>query len=187
MKTIIETKRLILRPWHEKDAEALYKYASDPRVGLIAGWPPHTSIEHSREIIHTVLSNDEIYAVILKKTGEPIGSIGLIRNARTYSVAMGNSECEIGYWIGVPYWGQGLIPEAIGELLQHAFQDLPLNVVWCEYYDGNEQSRRVQEKTGFRYHHTETDKPCPMLNERRTVHFSKITKDEFLKKYARHK
>ena len=53
---ILQTKRLILRPWREDDAEELYKYASDPEVGPPAGWPPHTSVENSREIIRTVLS-----------------------------------------------------------------------------------------------------------------------------------
>ena len=42
---MIETERLILRPWKDEDAESLYKYASDPKVGPIAGWPVHTSIE----------------------------------------------------------------------------------------------------------------------------------------------
>ena len=49
---ILETERLILRPWDESDAEDLYRYASDPAVGPIAGWPVHTSVENSREIIH---------------------------------------------------------------------------------------------------------------------------------------
>ena len=53
-----ETKRLILRPWTEADAEALYKYASDERVGPLAGWPPHTSVENRREIIRAVLSKE---------------------------------------------------------------------------------------------------------------------------------
>ena len=48
---MIETERLILRPWQESDAEELYAYASDPAVGPPAGWPPHTSVENSREII----------------------------------------------------------------------------------------------------------------------------------------
>lgn len=47
---MIETDRLFLRPWREEDAEALYKYASDPDIGTIAGWPPHTSVENSLEI-----------------------------------------------------------------------------------------------------------------------------------------
>ena len=47
----LETERLILRPWKEDDAESLYKYAKDPKVGPIAGWPVHTSVENSREII----------------------------------------------------------------------------------------------------------------------------------------
>ena len=53
-KLIFETDRLILRPWEETDAESLYEYAKDERVGPIAGWPPHTSVENSREIIKTV-------------------------------------------------------------------------------------------------------------------------------------
>ena len=69
---ILQTKRLILRPWSENDAEELYKYASDPEVGPPAGWPPHTSAENSREIIRTVLSAPETYAVCLKENGLPI-------------------------------------------------------------------------------------------------------------------
>ena len=53
---ILQTERLILRPWCEDDAKDLYRYASDPEVGPPAGWPPHTSVENSREIIQTVLS-----------------------------------------------------------------------------------------------------------------------------------
>ena len=47
----LQTERLLLRPWHESDAEALYEYAKDQRVGPIAGWPVHASVENSREII----------------------------------------------------------------------------------------------------------------------------------------
>lgn len=60
---LLETKRLILRPWDKADAENLYEYAKDDRVGPIAGWPPHTSIENSREVIKNVLSAPETYAV----------------------------------------------------------------------------------------------------------------------------
>lgn len=70
---MIEIDRLNLRPWIESDAEALFKYASDPDVGPIAGWPPHTSVENSREIIRTVFAAPETYAVVLKDTAEPIG------------------------------------------------------------------------------------------------------------------
>ena len=73
-----ETERLILRPWEETDAEECYRYAQDPKVGPIVGWAAHTSVENSREIIKTVLSAPETYAVVLKTTGLPIGSIGLM-------------------------------------------------------------------------------------------------------------
>lgn len=75
---MIETERLILRPWSETDAGALFRYASDPDIGPIAGWPVHTSVENSREIIRTVFAAPEVYAVVLKDTGEPVGSCGIM-------------------------------------------------------------------------------------------------------------
>ena len=176
--TALETPRLLLRPWEETDAEALYKYAKDPAVGPIAGWPPHTSVENSREIIRTILSAPETYAVVLKQTGEPVGSIGLMFGDTVHSADIAEGEAEIGYWIGVPFWGQGLIPEAVRRLLRHGFEDLGLQAVWCGYYDGNTQSRRVQEKCGLQYSHTEHGKISP-LGDVRTEHFTRLTKNEW--------
>lgn len=103
----LETKRLILRPWRGEDAQSLYTYAKDPRVGPIAGWPPHTSAEESRRIIRDVLSADETYAVVLKDGGGgPVGSIGLQRGAAA-NLPLLEREAELGYWIGVPASGAG--------------------------------------------------------------------------------
>lgn len=172
---ILETSRLILRPWREDDAEELYKYARDPQVGPPAGWPPHTSVENSRDIIRTVLSAPETYAVCLKETGKPVGSMGLHRN----DLASGEDEYELGYWIGKPFWGQGLIPEAARELLRYAFEDLGMNRIWCGYYDGNIKSRRVQEKLGFVFHHTTDGIRLTLMDEIRTGHVSLMTREHW--------
>lgn len=170
----METQRLILRPWHDEDAAALYKYASDPAVGSVAGWPPHTSVDNSREIIRTVLSGPETYAMVLKETGEPIGSIGIMYGDGLHSAQMGEGEAEIGYWLGVPYWGKGLTPEAVRRILRRCFDELGLRAVWCGHYEGNTRSRRVMEKCGFVFHHTEKGKPSP-LGDIRTEHFLRLT------------
>ena len=175
---ILETERLILRPWKEDDAESLYKYAKDPEVGPKAGWPVHTSVENSREIIRNVLSADETYAVCLKENNVAIGSIGLISPAQSHTEA-NDDELEIGYWIGVPYWGQGLIPEAVRAVQKHAFLDLGCSAMWWGYYDGNEKSKRCQEKCGFKYHHTEENKPCTLMGDVRTEHFTYLTKEQW--------
>ena len=174
---ILQTKRLILRPWREEDAEELYKYASDPAVGPMAGWPPHTSVENSREILRTVLCAPDTFAVCLRDAGRPIGSIGFHRN----DLAEEADEYELGYWIGKPFWGQGLIPEAARELLRYAFDTLGMARIWCGYYDGNDKSRRVQEKLGFTYHHTTEAVPVPRLGEVRRGHVMLMTKEEYLK------
>lgn len=173
----LETSRLILRPWCEDDAEDLYKYASDPEVGPPAGWPPHTSVENSREIILGVLSAPETYAICLKEDGKAIGSIGLHRN----DLAEDEDEYELGYWIGKPFWGQGLIPEAARELLRYAFEELGMNRIWCGYYDGNVKSRRVQDKLGFVYHHTTEGIEVSLLGEIRTGHAMLMTKETWEK------
>ena len=131
---ILETERIVLRPWQEFDAEDLYKYASHPDVGPIAGWPVHTSVENSREIIEGVLSAPETYAVVLKETGQPVGSIGLMLG-KASNFGIPETEGEVGYWIGVPYWGQGLIPEAVREIMRYGFEELNLNKIWCGYFD----------------------------------------------------
>ena len=177
---IFTTERLILRPWEDKDAESLYKYAKDPAIGPIAGWPPHTSIENSLEIIRTVFAAPETYAVVLKETQEPIGSIGIMfGNTTLHSAEIKQGEAEIGYWIGVPYWGKGLIPEAVRCLLEHCFIDLKITAVWGGYYDGNVQSKRVMEKCGFTFHHTEEGKNSPFLNNVQTEHFMLLTSERW--------
>lgn len=175
---MIETERLILRPWQESEAAILYKYASDPDVGPIAGWNPHTSVENSREIILTVFASPETYAVVLKKTGEPIGCCGIMVANSLHTAEMKHGEAEIGYWIGKPYWGQGLIPEAVKALLSRCFNELGLDAVWCGYYDGNLKSKRVCEKCGFKYYHTNNDVTSP-LGDKRTEHFYKMTKEDY--------
>ena len=176
---MIETERLILRPWQEADGSALYQYASDPDIGPPAGWPVHTSMENSREIITNVLAVPETYAVCLKDN-TPIGSIGLKLNGST-DMTDRDDECELGYWIGKPFWGQGLIPEAARALLHRAFEALGMQAVWCGYYEGNEKSKRVQEKLGFVYHHTTHGLEVSLLSEIRTGHANLMTKERWQK------
>jgi RimJ/RimL family protein N-acetyltransferase len=175
---ILRTNRLILRPWKEDDAQTLYEYAKNPDIGPIAGWPVHTDVENSRQIIKDVLSAEETYAVVLKGEGLPIGSIGLMIGEKS-NIDIGDDEGEIGYWIGVPYWGRGLIPEAVRELMRYSFEELELKTIWCGYFDGNEKSRRVQEKCGFQYHHKEKEKEWPLMNDIRTEHITCITKEQW--------
>ena len=175
----IETEKLILRPWQENDAEDLYRYACDTDVGPAAGWAPHTSVENSLEIIKTVFSAPEVYAVVLKETGEPVGCCGIMYSDGSHIAEMQSHDAEIGYWLGKAYWGQGLIPEAVKVLLERCFNELGLSAVWCGYYDGNDKSRRVCEKCGFKYHHTNYNVVSP-LGDRRTEHFHLMSKADYM-------
>ena len=131
---MLETERLILRRWEESDAEDLYEYAKDAEVGPIAGWPPHQSIEESLDVIRNVFNGPEAYAICLKSDHKAIGAIELKLNGHT-DLTERDDECELGYWLGKPFWGQGIVPEAAREILRHAFEDIAMQKVWCGYYD----------------------------------------------------
>ncbi len=172
---MIKTERLILKKWEETDAESLFEYASDPDIGPIAGWPPHRSLAESLDVIRNVFRGAECYAVCEKGNGKAIGAVELKLNGHTDMTERGD-ECELGYWLGKPFWGRGYMPEAAGALLRRGFADLGMNTIWCGYYDGNQKSKRVQEKLGFIYHHTRQDAPVPLLNEVRIEHTNIMTK-----------
>ena len=173
---MIDTARLILRPWNEKDADSLFKYASDPDVGPIAGWAPHTSVAESLEIIRTVFAAPEGYAVGLKETGEAVGCCGLIFGDNVDDDR--HREAELGYWIGKTYWGRGLMSEAVRAILKRGFEVLGLDVIWCSHYDGNIRSKRVIEKSGFKYDHTNPDSLSP-LGDPRPEHFYRMTSADY--------
>lgn len=177
---ILNTERLILRPWAEADAEDLYEYAKDPAVGPVAGWPPHKSITESLDVIRNVFNGTECYAICEKVNNRAIGAIELKLNGST-DMTDRDDECELGYWLGKPFWGRGYVPEAAAELIRHGFEDLGMMTIWCGYYEGNNKSKRVQEKTGFVYHHTCNEVPVPLMNETRTGHTNYLTKEQWSK------
>ena len=180
---ILETERLVLRPWEEADAESLYEYARDERVGPVAGWQVHTSVENSRKIIKAVLSVPENYAVCLKEDNRAIGCVGLTLGKNS-NLDLPENEGEIGYWIGVPFWGRGLIPEAVRELVRHAFVELNIHTLWCGYFDGNEKSKRAQEKCGFVYQRTDRDIHWRAMDDIRTEHITRLTRDEWKRSFT---
>ena len=175
---MLKTERLLLRRWEDSDAENLYEYAKDPDVGPIAGWPPHQSVDESRNVIRNVFQGKEAYAICLKTDEQAIGAIELKLNGHT-DMTDRDDECELGYWLGKPFWGQGIMPEAVKEILRHAFEEIGMTKVWVGYYEGNSKSRRVQEKCGFRYQWKSEGVDVPLMHEKRTGHVSSMTKDQW--------
>ena len=156
----METNRILLRPWREEDAEVLYKYASDPDVGPRAGWPPHKSVEESREVIKNFFSNDDTWAIELKETFEIIGCIGVLR-AGFSNLKINDDEAEVGYWIAKPYWGKGICTEALRLVIDYCFNVQNFTTLWGDYFPENPASGKVMEKCGFK--DTGKEVLCPNL------------------------
>lgn len=147
--TILKTTNLLLRPWKESDAKCLYHFARNPNIGPVAGWPPHKSVDDSLNIIKTVFSKRETYAIV--KDNIPIGCVGLLFHPDT-NHSWVDGAAELGYWIAEEYWGNGFAFEASEEVVKRAFNDLDVERIFASYRYGNNQSMRVLEKLGFKYY-----------------------------------
>lgn len=176
----LKTARLLLRPFETSDAEAVYELARHPLVGPAAGWKPHTCVAYSRKIIDSVLSKPYTFAIVLKGNTRPCGCVSLVVGDNA-ALPLSADEGEIGYWIGKPFWGLGLVPEAVKELLRFGFEDLNLGKIWCGYFEGNDKSRRVQEKCGFSYQRTLYDIKWEATGETKTEHFTAIDRQRWQK------
>ncbi len=146
----IETERLILRPWRETDLEDFYAYASVEGVGEMAGWVHHKSIEESQAILNSFIRHRKTFAIVLKETGRVIGSLGL-EELDPDPVEGEKYGREIGYVLSKEHWGRGLMPEAVRAVIDYCFNVLGWDYVTCGHFLRNDRSRRVIEKTGFRF------------------------------------
>ncbi len=166
LSPVLETERLVLRPWLPSDAQDLYELAKDPEVGPAASWPPHRSVEESARIIEDVLSADGTFAVVLKETGRLIGCAGFnFGDAATMELAEG--EGELGYWIGRPFWDCGYATEAARRVVQYGFDDLKLVGIWGGFYMNNYRSANVIRKLGFHDRGIVRGVDVPLLGEKR--------------------
>ncbi len=146
LPAVWETERLRLRPWREDDAAELYRWASDPEIGPAAGWVPHRDETDSLQVLRTVLMREDTWAVTLRDSDAPIGSL----SAFPTDFSEGKGRPEIGYWLARPCWGRGYIPEAVRALIGLCFAG-GAPAVWISHFPENAKSRRVIEKCGFRY------------------------------------
>ena len=172
---VLETERLVLRPFERDDLDDFYTYAKNPNVGPNAGWKPHENKRESRRILREFIEGEENWAITLKDEGKVIGSIGLHPDhKRDFEQAR-----MLGYGLNEPYWGQGLMTEAARRVVRYVFQKTPIVILSIYHYPYNQRSRRVIEKCGF--HHEGTLRMAVRLFDGRVcdhVCYS-MTREEF--------
>ena len=144
---ILETERLILRPWRLSDADDMFEYARNPNVGPMAGWEPHASKEVSLNIIKSFIETNEVWAVVYKENNKVIGSLGIHPDKRRRN----ESSRSMGFVLSEEYWGRGLMTEAARLVIKHIFEEMKIELLSIVHYTVNNRSRRVIEKCGFKY------------------------------------
>lgn len=149
--TVLKTKRLILRSWRKEDLDDFFEYASVDGVGQMAGWLPHQNKDDTQMILDSFIGKKRTFA--LEYQGKVIGSLGIEEYDEDKFPELKDKKCrEIGYVLSKNYWGRGLMPEAVKEVIRYLFEEVQLDVILCGHFLSNHQSQRVQEKCGFRHY-----------------------------------
>ncbi len=147
---ILETDRLILRRFTLEDAECMFKnWASDPEVTKFLTWPAHVNVDVTRFVlggwVERYAKQDSYnWAIVLKETQEPIGSISVVKLNENTEAA------DIGYCMGKAWWGKGIMPEALGEVIAFLFDEVGLHRIAACHDVNNPKSGRVMEKAGMK-------------------------------------
>lgn len=144
---VIETNRLTLRGFLPTDLDDFYEYAKNDKVGPMAGWKPHTSLEESQEILKSFVESTEVWAIVFKENYKVIGSIGLHNDRKRDNP----NARMLGYVLSEEYWGKSLMLEAVHAILNHAFNESKLELVSVYHYPFNKQSSSVIKNAGFKY------------------------------------
>ena len=143
----IETERLILRTVTVDDAEAVFKWASDPDVNKYMIYPLHKNIDVTKEWLGSrdIDGEDEFdLGFVLKETGELIGQGGLFYKEN-------EDAWVIGYNLRKEYWGQGLVPEAMKAIIDYVDKEKGIRRLMGDFAVENNKSKRVMEKLGMTY------------------------------------
>lgn len=145
----LNTPRLLLRRVEPVDAEPMFQnWASDARVTEYLTWPPHGSLDVTRSVIESWIQGYDSkdfyqWVIVLKDLGQPIGSISVVHHNDTVRKA------EIGYCIGVPWWGQGITAEALQAVIGFLFDQVNMNRVEACHDVKNPNSGKVMKKCGM--------------------------------------
>lgn len=173
----LTTERLILRKLEPDDAPHIVRLAGDYEVSKMTLNIPHPyPAEIAPEFItntHKNWENDITYTfgIVRKNDNVFMGVIGVHPEMR-------HLRAEVGYWIGVEFWGKGYMTEALKRVIQFGFEDLNLNRVGASHLISNPASGRVMEKAGMKHEGT-FYKYSVRDGEPMDLHFRAILKDDY--------
>lgn len=143
MKDIV-TERLILRPFKDGDANAMYNnWTYDERVAKYCRWYPHNNVSETEMFLNYCKSAEYCWAITLKDKDEPIGCIDVVRMSE-------DNVPELGYVLGYDYWGKGIMTEAVKAVVAE-FVKCGFNKIEACHNIDNPASGKVMEKAGMTY------------------------------------
>jgi RimJ/RimL family protein N-acetyltransferase len=137
---------ITIRQWKAEDLDNLVKYANNINVwnNLRNYFPSPYTEEDGKIWLEKMAEASPIVNLAIDMDGACIGGIGLILNSDVYVYS-----AEIGYWLGEPFWNQGIATEAVRQMIEYCFYYFDIIRIYAEVFEINKASMRVLEKTGF--------------------------------------
>lgn len=135
-----------LRPWQKSDVNSLVKYANNWKIAqnLTNKFPHPYTKEAGLRFIEFATNSDPIHIFAIDMEGEACGGIGLHPQDDIFI-----KNAELGYWLGEPFWGRGIITQAVKDIVALGFQILDIDRIFARPFGSNIASQKVLEKAGF--------------------------------------
>jgi ribosomal-protein-alanine N-acetyltransferase len=149
VQPVLETKRLLLRPYRLSDAPDAQRMAADQRIADTTSSIPHPYPDGVAENwisghAESFRNGTQVtYAVTLRSSGELVGTVTLL------DVQAKHARAELGYWIGVDHWGKGYCTEAVERLIAYAREHMKISRIVARSLARNPASARVMVKAGL--------------------------------------
>lgn len=139
--------KFTLRPWEMSDLDSLVKHANNWNVAknLTDGFPYPYTKNDGQEFIETASRHQPLRIFAIDVQGEAIGAIGIVPQSDIHRKNM-----ELGYWLAEPFWGKGIMPQAVKQMVDYAFDHFDVDRLFARPFGSNKGSQRVLEKAGFR-------------------------------------
>lgn len=137
----------ILRPWLKSDLDNLVKHANNPNIAkfMTNGFPSPYTKEHGEKWLEMATASQPAKFLCIEINGEAVGGIGI--HVQTDIMC---KNAELGYWLSEDYWGNGIIPKAVSQVVDYGFKNFDITRIYARPFGNNPASQRVLEKCGFK-------------------------------------
>ncbi|UYZ64985.1 GNAT family N-acetyltransferase [Hymenobacter weizhouensis] len=137
---------IALRPWTAADLPGLVRFANNPRIARFMNdlFPHPYTEENGQAFLAMAAQENPPHILAIAADGQAVGGIGLHPRGN-----IERKNAELGYWLAEPFWGRGIVTEAVRQMVDYGFRNFDITRIFARPFGSNRASQKVLEKADF--------------------------------------